>query len=87
MPTLIAATCQKALPALAVIGLALWIALFRNDPASEQAIFAALLVIYVVHQIEGHLWPGGFRQYTNAHVFQSGRDDWPVLVSGQLPRG
>lgn len=82
MPTFIADNWQKALPALAVIGLVSWIALFRNDPAGEQAIFAALLVIYMLHQTEEHLWPGGFRQYTNAHVFESGRDDWPVDPGG-----
>jgi Protein of unknown function with HXXEE motif len=82
MPTSIAANWQKALPALAVIGVAAWVALFRNDPTSERAIFAALLVIYMLHQIEEHLWPGGFRQFTNAHVFESGRDDWPVDPGG-----
>ena len=82
MPTFIADNWQKALPALAVIGLVAWVALFRNDPTSEQAIFAALLVIYMLHQTEEHLWPGGFRQYTNAHVFESGRDDWPVDAGG-----
>ena len=82
MPTFIAANWQKALPALAVVGLAGWVALFRDDPASERAMFAALLVIYMLHQIEEHLWPGGFRQFTNAHVFESGRDDWPVDAGG-----
>ncbi len=82
MPTFIAANWQRALPALAVIGIVGWVALFRNDPASEQAMFAALLVIYMLHQIEEHLWPGGFRQFTNAHVFESGRDDWPVDAGG-----
>jgi hypothetical protein len=82
MPTVIAANWQKALPALAIIGLGAWVALFRNDPASEQAMFAALLVIYMLHQIEEHLWPGGFRQFTNAHVFESGSDDWPVDAGG-----
>jgi Protein of unknown function with HXXEE motif len=78
----IAANWQKSLPALAAIGIVAWVAWFRRDPASEQAIFAALLVIYMVHQIEEHLWPGGFRQFTNAHVFESGRDDWPVDIGG-----
>jgi hypothetical protein len=82
MPTFVAANWQKALPALAIIGVVVWIALFRNDPTSERAIFAALLVIYMLHQIEEHLWPGGFRQYTNAHVFKSGNDDWPVDAGG-----
>lgn len=82
MPTFVAANWQKWLPFLAAAGLALWIALFRSDPATEQAIFAAMLVIYMLHQIEEHLWPGGFRQFTNAHVFKSGSDDWPVDIGG-----
>lgn len=73
---------QKTLPFLAVVGAALWLALFMNNPSSEQAIFTAMLVIYMVHQIEEHLWPGGFRQYANAHVFKTGRDDWPVDEAG-----
>src|SRR5271170_7642961 len=78
----IAADWQKALPFLAAIGLVVWIAVFRDDPLSERALFAALLVIYFVHQIEEHLWPGGFRQFTDAHVFKSGNDDWPVDIGG-----
>jgi hypothetical protein len=73
---------QKSLPPLAAACVVAWIALFRHDPAAEQAMFAALLVIYMLHQIEEHLWPGGFRQFTNAHVFKSGRDNWPVDIGG-----
>ena len=73
---------QTWLPALAVIGAVLWFILFRSDPAGERAIFAALLIIYMLHQIEEHLWPGGFRQFANAHVFKSGNDDWPVYEGG-----
>jgi hypothetical protein len=84
MPLLavIAANWQKAAPLLAVIGAVAWLALYRDDPASEPARFAALLVIYMVHQTEEHLWPGGFRQFTNARVFKSGRDNWPVSIGG-----
>jgi hypothetical protein len=78
----IATDWQKALPYLSAIGVAVWIALFRDDPLSERALFAGLLVIYMVHQIEEHLWPGGFRQFTNAHVFKSGDDNWPVGIGG-----
>ena len=78
----IAADWQKALPVLAILGVAVWVAVFRNDPVSERALFAGLLVIYFVHQIEEHLWPGGFRQFTDAHVFKSGNDDWPVDIGG-----
>jgi hypothetical protein len=76
------ANWQKWLPALAVIGAILWLILFRSDPTSERALFAALLVIYMLHQTEEHLWPGGFRQFANAHVFKSGNDDWPVDEGG-----
>src|SRR5271157_2311250 len=78
----IAADWQKALPVLSLVGLAAWIAAFRDDPTSERALFAALLVIYFVHQIEEHLWPGGFRQFADAHLFHSGDDDWPVDIGG-----
>ena len=78
----IAINWQRALPYLAALGLLAWVLLFRNNPWSEQALFAALFVIYVLHQIEEHLWPGGFRQFANAHVFKSGNDDWPVSAGG-----
>jgi len=80
--TAIAANWQKALPVLAVLGIAAWIPLFRHTPTSKQALFAALLVVYMLHQIEEHLWPGGFRQFTNALVFKSGNDNWPVDIGG-----
>lgn len=84
MPVLsaIAARWQQALPVFVVIGLVSWFALFEHDPTSDRALFAALLVVYMLHQIEEHLWPGGFRQFTNAHVFHSGNDDWPVNIPG-----
>jgi Protein of unknown function with HXXEE motif len=78
----IAANWQKATPALSAIGIAAWIALFRDDPISERSLFMALLVIYFLHQIEEHLWPGGFRQFTDAHMFHSGDDNWPVNIDG-----
>jgi hypothetical protein len=84
MPLLpaIAANWQKALPILAGLGIVAWLAVFHADPGGERALFAALLVIYMLHQIEEHLWPGGFRQFTNAQVFKSGDDNWPVDVDG-----
>jgi Protein of unknown function with HXXEE motif len=78
----IAANWQQALPILAAAGIAGWIIAFRHDPLSDRALFAALLVIYFVHQIEEHLWPGGFRQFADAHVFHSGDDNWPVTIGG-----
>ncbi|MBK5961007.1 hypothetical protein CCR97_22785 [Rhodoplanes elegans] len=79
---LIAHAWQTTLPVLVILVAALWLVMFGENPASEQAMFAALLLIYMVHQIEEHLWPGGFRQYANAHVFKTGRDDWPVDEAG-----
>jgi hypothetical protein len=73
---------QKALPLLTLAGAVAWIAAFRHDPASERAIFAALLIIYMVHQIEEHLWPGGFRQFMNRYAFRSGETNWPVDIDG-----
>jgi hypothetical protein len=80
--SLIAVNWQKALPVLAIVTGAIWFVYFRASPASEQAMFMALLVIYMLHQIEEHLWPGGFRQFANAHVFKSGNADWPVDMGG-----
>lgn len=78
----IAANWQKALPYLSVLGILAWIVFFRSDPLSERALWLGLLIIYMLHQIEEHLWPGGFRQFTNAHVFKSGNDNWPVDIGG-----
>ena len=68
MPVLpaIVANWQKALPILAGLGIVAWLAVFHADPTSERALFAALLVIYMLHQTEEHLWPGGFRQFANS---------------------
>jgi hypothetical protein len=79
---LVAADWQKALPFLSALTLAVWIVCLRQDAGSEQAIFVALLAVYMLHQIEEHLWPGRFRQFTNAHVFKSGNDNWPVDIGG-----
>lgn len=73
---------QKVLPVLIVVGVVVWLMLFRATPTTEQALFAALLIIYMIHQIEEHLWPGGFRQFANARVFKSGNDNWPVTEGG-----
>ena len=75
----IAGSWQKTLPYLSTLGIVIWIALFRSDPLSERALWLGLLVIYMLHQIEEHLWPGGFRQFANAHVFKSGNDNCPSM--------
>jgi hypothetical protein len=73
---------QKALPVLIPVCIAAWVALFRDNPMSTSSLFFVLLIVYMVHQIEEHLWPGGFRQFANAHVFKSGDDDWPIEMGG-----
>jgi hypothetical protein len=73
---------QNFLPPFAAVGAVLWIVLFRSEEANDRALFAALLVIYFLHQIEEHLWPGGFRQFTDARMFHSGDDNWPVNIDG-----
>lgn len=80
--TFIANNWQRALPALAIAGVVAWLIAFHADPTSERALFAALLVIYMVHQTEEHLWPGGFRQFTNARLFKSSNPNWPVDIDG-----
>jgi hypothetical protein len=77
-----AANWQNFLPPFAAVGTVAWIVLFRGDETSDRALFVALLVIYFLHQIEEHLWPGGFRQFTDAHLFHSGDDNWPVNIDG-----
>jgi hypothetical protein len=79
---LVAKNWQKSLPFLAIVGAMAWVAVFAGNPTSEQALFAALLVIYMVHQTEEHLWPGGFREFMNAYVFHSGNRNWPVNIDG-----
>ena len=78
----ISAHWQRWLPLLAAGGAVAWFMAFSDALLGDRAMFAALLVVYMLHQIEEHLWPGGFRQFTNAHVFHSGRDDWPVNEGG-----
>src|SRR5581483_8490878 len=73
---------SPALSDLSVLAILAWIVFFRSDPLSERALWLGLLIIYMLHQIEEHLWPGGFRQFTNAHVFKSGNDNWPVDIGG-----
>ena len=50
MPTTFDANWQKLAPLLAVIGAVLWLIFFRDAPAAEQAIFAALLVLTMVDE-------------------------------------
>jgi hypothetical protein len=80
--TIVATRWQNTLPPLAIVGAILWFTSFWGEPHGEPALFAALLIIYFIHQIEEYLWPGGFRAFVNARTFHSGRDDWPVTAGG-----
>jgi hypothetical protein len=51
-------------------------------PDSDGSWFLLLLIVYMAHQVEEHFWPGGFRQFANAHVFKTGLDGWPVGRGG-----
>lgn len=73
---------QYLLPFLAALALAGWALVYGGSALSTASLFALHLPVYMVHQIEEHLWPGGFRQFANAEIFHSGRDDWPVTVGG-----
>lgn len=73
---------QKALPALVVLLGAAWLAGMAGPADGDRSWFLLLLIVYMVHQIEEHLWPGGFRQFANAHVFHTGLDAWPVGRGG-----
>jgi Protein of unknown function with HXXEE motif len=53
---------------------------FKTTRVGTLSGAAAALVAQ--HQIEEHLRPGGFRQFTDAHVFHSGDDNWPVNIDG-----
>ena len=80
MLTTLSANWQRLAPVLAVIGAVLWLVFFRDAPAAEQAIDG--LSRRLADDVEEHLWPGGFRQFPNAHIFRSGNDDWPVSMGG-----
>jgi Protein of unknown function with HXXEE motif len=78
----LAASWQRLLPWLIPLMVIAWFAVSFKDPASSQSFFILLLGIYMVHQVEEHLWPGGFRSFANAEIFHSGRDDWPLTKGG-----
>jgi len=82
-----AANWQNFLPPLAIVGTVAWIVLFRGVETSDQALFVALLVIYFLHQIEEHLWPGGFRQFTDARNWPFGSALAMILLSLVLLAG
>jgi hypothetical protein len=73
---------QQLLPVLAASGLAGWAAAFSASVGTTASVVALHLPVYMLHQIEEHLRPGGFRQFANAEIFHSGRADWPVTVGG-----
>lgn len=73
---------QKSLPALIAILSIAWFAGLGGPAGGDRSWFLLLLIVYMVHQVEEHLWPGGFRQFANANIFRTGLDDWPVGRGG-----
>lgn len=80
--TMIVERWQYALIVLVPAVLIVWLAAFGGQLDVPQSFFLLHLAVYMIHQVEEHLWPGGFRQFTNAHVFESGQDNFPVNKSG-----
>ena len=78
----LAASWQRLLPWFISLTAIAWFAVSFKDPASSQSFFILLLGIYMVHQVEEHLWPGGFRSFANAEIFHSGQDEWPLTRGG-----
>jgi hypothetical protein len=78
MMHLISERWQISLAVLAPLAFAAWLATYGLELSSVASFFGLHLAVYMAHQIEEHLWPGGFRQFTNARVFETGRDDFPV---------
>ncbi len=63
---------QRALPWLIVAALAGLLPAWQQALTSLPLLLALHLPVYMIHQIEEHLWPGGFRRYVNTKVFHSG---------------
>ena len=80
--TMIVERWQYALVVLVPSVLVAWWVSFGAQLDVPQSFFLLHLGVYMIHQIEEHLWPGGFRQFTNAHVFESGQDNFPVDKGG-----
>lgn len=71
LTNIVAERWQRALPWLIVPALA---GLFPAWPlalTSLPLLLALHLPLYMIHQTEEHLWPGGFRRYVNSTVFRS----------------
>lgn len=80
--TLIVERWQYALAVLVPLVLAAWWVSFGGHLDAAPSFFLLHLGVYMIHQVEEHLWPGGFRQFTNAHVFESGQENFPVDKGG-----
>jgi hypothetical protein len=74
---------QHWLPALLPAATAWWLIGRGGDLGSTAGLFALHLPVYLAHQWEEHLWPGGcFRQFVNRFVFRSGEEDFPASRGG-----
>lgn len=80
--TMIARHWQHALPGLLVALGVCALVLHWTDLAEPRVAFGLTLLAYLAHQIEEHLWPGGFRTFANTVMFRTGEDEFPVSRGG-----
>ncbi|MBV1706634.1 MAG: HXXEE domain-containing protein [Hyphomicrobiales bacterium] len=68
----------RALPWLIVPILAGLLPALPLAAGSLSLLLALHFPVYMVHQIEEHLWPGGFRTYVNREIFHSPDPEAPA---------
>jgi hypothetical protein len=68
------------LPSSAAACLALAVIIILRDQGELTVTFLGwmLIPVYACHQVEEHAWPGGFKQYVNAHAFHVTDRDFPL---------
>lgn len=69
---------RALLPLVLAGSAAAWWTRRRAMPSSDGSVFLLALVCYATHQVEEHLWPGGFRAWTNRHMFGSADPARPI---------
>lgn len=74
----IAARWQNALPVLIVLPLINLVPLVYHFPRALALLLGLHLPIYMLHQVEEHLWPAGFRRFVNQRIFHSGDAGFPA---------
>ncbi|MBV1700875.1 MAG: HXXEE domain-containing protein [Hyphomicrobiales bacterium] len=74
----IAARWQNALPVLIVLPLINLVPLVYHSPRALPLLLGLHLPVYMLHQVEEHLWPAGFRRFVNQQIFHSGDAGFPA---------